>query len=132
MATERKLTFPCPKCGAMMEQVVFEELTIDRCTNCGGIWFDWNENVRMRDLRRSEQVDIGSAQTGAMLNPISEINCPLQHGRMIAMIDPEQPHIWYECCPACYGIFLDAGEFRDYKSITIMDVIRGWLAKDRM
>jgi Zn-finger nucleic acid-binding protein len=127
-----RLSYPCPKCGAMMKQVVFEGLEIDRCTNCAGIWFDWNENIRLRDMRNSEQIDTGRAEVGKMLNPIAEVDCPLGHGRMIPMVDQEQPHIWYECCPVCYGIFLDAGEFRDYKTVTIVDVVRGWLAKDRI
>jgi 4a-hydroxytetrahydrobiopterin dehydratase len=33
------------------------------------------------------------------------------------MVDAKQPHLWYEACTECYGIFFDAGEFKDFKEV---------------
>jgi uncharacterized protein len=33
----------CPKCGHEMKQETFEEVSIDRCTHCEGIYFDAGE-----------------------------------------------------------------------------------------
>jgi len=33
----------CPKCGADLEEIYYEEVMIDRCTGCKGIWLDQGE-----------------------------------------------------------------------------------------
>ena len=33
----------CPKCAQAMEKVKFQDVEIDRCINCGGMWFDMLE-----------------------------------------------------------------------------------------
>ena len=33
----------CPKCRADMEQVDYEGTEVDRCSRCGGMWFDAGE-----------------------------------------------------------------------------------------
>lgn len=38
--------------------------------------------------------------------------------------DWKQTHIWYEICRQ-HGIFMDAGEFADFKNDTLLDVLRG-------
>jgi hypothetical protein len=38
--------------------------------------------------------------------------------------DPKQRHIWWEVCDD-HGVFMDAGEFTDYKSETFLDWFRG-------
>ena len=47
------------------------------------------------------------------------------------MVDRAQPHIWYEACTRCYGVFFDAGEFRDYKETSVLDFFRDLFAKER-
>jgi len=46
---------PCPVClGVMMAKlrvVSGDELTVDRCERCGGVWFDAGEVTRLRTLR---------------------------------------------------------------------------------
>jgi hypothetical protein len=39
---------------------------------------------------------------------------------------PDQPHIWYEVCRD-HGMFMDAGEFTDYKNETLADWFRSLL-----
>jgi len=50
---------------------------------------------------------------------------------MIRMVDHQQPHMLFESCPVCYGVFYDAGEFRDYKSHTVVDLFRDLFKKER-
>ena len=33
----------CPKCGEKLEEVTFQEVLVDRCTGCKGIWLDAGE-----------------------------------------------------------------------------------------
>jgi Zn-finger nucleic acid-binding protein len=42
--------------------------------------------------------------------------------------DSEQVHITMDSCSACDGVFLDAGELTDMKSLTLMDHVRRLLS----
>jgi hypothetical protein len=36
-------TMECPRCGSPMTEVGLEQVKIDRCTNCGGVFLDKGE-----------------------------------------------------------------------------------------
>ena len=115
----------CPKCAAMMEKVAFGGITVDRCLNCKGLWFDAREQERLRDMPGSEQIDTGQiGATAASARPTTSLHCPVCHTPMILMTDHRQPHLKYESCTVCYGAFFDAGEFRDYKEHTLVESLR--------
>jgi uncharacterized protein len=121
----------CPKCGSRMQKVHYESIEVDRCTKCGGIWFDEYEERGLKKVRGSEQIDTGDPETGMRYNEIARIDCPVCGVQMTAIVDPKQSHIWYESCPVCYGVFFDAGEFTDYKEETILDFFRSLRAPER-
>ena len=33
----------CPKCPGILETYTFQEVTLDRCHECGGVWMDHGE-----------------------------------------------------------------------------------------
>ena len=33
----------CPKCGEALEEITFQEIQVDRCTACKGVWLDSGE-----------------------------------------------------------------------------------------
>jgi Zn-finger nucleic acid-binding protein len=121
----------CPKCQSPMEAVVYESIEVNRCTNCKGLWFDLREQEHLKALEGSESIDVGTLEEGVAYNEVGRIECSICHTPMIRMVDAEQPHIWYESCPTCYGVFFDAGEFRDYKERTILDFFKDLMAKER-
>ena len=122
----------CPKCAAKMQQVGFEGIFVERCVNCRGLWFDMLEHEHMAAIEGSEAIDIGSDELGERFNEIDDIRCPHCSSPMLKMVDVRQPHIWYEGCPSCYGVFFDAGEFRDYKEKTILDFFRDLFSGERI
>ena len=119
----------CPKCTARMEKVSFESVEVDRCTHCHGIWFDEFEKDQLKALKGSEKIDIGDPSASQGLT--DTIDCPVCHTQMTKMVDRKQSHIWYESCPVCYGVFFDAGEFKDYKQETLLDFFKRLGAKER-
>jgi Zn-finger nucleic acid-binding protein len=121
----------CPKCKAPMELVRFEPIEVDRCTACKGIFFDATEAEALKKLRGSEAIDVGDAAVGKAQNENDRIRCPRDTVQMIRIVDPKQPHLWLETCPVCSGTFFDAGELRDWKHETLLDVFRGLFAKPR-
>ncbi len=120
----------CPKCNANMEKVSAQHLVVDRCSECKGLWLDMLEH---EDLKSSAaQIDTGDAKLGAKYNAIERINCPsCANSRMIRQVDPQQPHIWFESCPVCYGRFYDAGEFRDFAESSWKDFFRQFKVRAR-
>ena len=107
-----------------MEEVTYgRNMTVDRCTNCKGIWFDPGEAETLKGKWMSEFIDSGDPEIGKKYNKIVDINCPRCEKPMAKVAEPSQPHIWYETC-VDHGMFLDAGEFTDYKYETLVDKFR--------
>lgn len=122
----------CPKCSDAMQTVAYAGIKVDRCDGCKGLWFDMLEHVHLAAIKGSEAIDIGSAEIGKRFNEVDDIKCPDCRCSMIKMVDARQPHIWYESCPSCFGVYFDAGEFSDYKEKTVMDFFRELFAKERL
>lgn len=121
----------CPKCQSPMEEHTLTTLsggvTVDRCTNCKGIWFDIGEAELLKEKWMSDYIDSGDPVVGQKYNEIRDINCPRCGKQMEQLNDPVQTHIQYEGC-AEHGMYFDAGEFTDYKYETLMDIFRDFVA----
>lgn len=119
----------CPKCQSEMEKVRHGRIEVDRCTVCRGLWFDMASLEQLRQMEGSEAIDIGSAAEGQKWNQVTRVDCPDCGTRLVAMVDRIQPSLWYEVCPTCYGVFFDAGEFREFKAETVLDRFRNLFAE---
>ncbi len=106
----------CPKCDHNLKTVTYENIEVDCCEKCGGIWFDAMEAEELKKIHGSEKIDA--------VNPLiakkyhhnhNNIKCPRCQGKMQKMLDIDQYSIWYEQCTKCRGIWLDAGEFTKFK-----------------
>ena len=121
----------CPKCGHGMTEVTYGgDLTIDRCTNCQGLWFDTGEVEILKKKWMGDALDLGDPKEGRRWNEVEDIACPRCGRDMDKTADPDQEHIWYESCPE-HGIFMDAGEFTDYKKSDLLDFFRSLIKGNR-
>ena len=122
----------CPKCQAAMDEKNLRTLsglvTYDQCSDCEGLWFDTGEAEKLKDTWRPDFIDSGDAAKGKELNAIRDIDCPRCSQPLEKVTDDKQKHIEIEMC-LDHGIFMDAGEFRDYKNETLMDIWRTALAR---
>ncbi len=115
----------CPKCRRAMEAVTFEEIIVDRCTACGGLWFDVMEQRRLKDRPGSEAIDTAPAQpSGAAHPPAAAMICPCCNVPMTRLKDVDRRDIEYEYCTICNGAFFDGGEFRQYKDSSFLGSLR--------
>ncbi len=114
----------CPKCESIMEPVTFNSITVDRCTNCLGIWFPEAEHKELKGMKGSEAIDIGSPKLGKVYDLIRTIPCPVCKDTMESITDTFQPHIRYEACVRGHGVFFDAGEYKDFKQETLGDFFK--------
>ena len=121
----------CPKCSGNLEAVLYANMEVDRCGNCKGIWFDSLVAQTLKKIEGSESLDIGEPKIGSKYNEMGDIKCPKCNTKMTKMVDLNQPHIWYEKCPVCYGIWFDAGEFKDYKEEDVTDIFKDIFSKER-
>ena len=108
-----------------MEAVVFDDVTVDRCTSCKGIWFDANEQKVLKSRKGGDAIDTGDAAIGKRWDKVTDIQCPRCNVPMIRMVEADEQPIDYEACTKCFGIFLDAGEFRHLKDGSMSDYLRG-------
>lgn len=121
----------CPKCQGVMESVAFGvDIKVNRCSSCAGLYCARQTLQRMRHEWLADSVlDIGSAAMGARQNEIRDISCPGCGTTMDRVHDQKQPHIILDVCSACDGVFLDAGELTDMKTVTLMDHIHRLLSR---
>lgn len=113
----------CPKCQSAMEKVPTQDGVVDRCVACKGLWFDMLEHEDLKAY--AKMLDVGCDEQGQVHNNIDRINCPsCANSPMTRMVDPGQPHIWFERCPTCFGSYFEAGEFRDLASFTVGDFLK--------
>ena len=66
----------CPKCQSAMATVKIGIVEVDRCTNCGGLWFDSLEEEWLKTPGDAVALDVGDAQMGSALNANDRIDCP--------------------------------------------------------
>lgn len=48
---EEKSTLPCPRCDGRLHEMVFDDVRIDRCDRCEGLWLDAGE---LEDIIKQE------------------------------------------------------------------------------
>ncbi len=121
----------CPKCNSPMKEIKIEilhgQVIIDKCESCQGLWFDHGEAEALKGKWMADFADTGDPEVGKSYDAVREINCPRCGKPMQHVKDPKQPHLGYEVC-AEHGMFMDAGEFTDYKHETPLDIFRGLMA----
>lgn len=115
----------CPKCDSAMEKVTFKEVTVDRCTQCKGIWFDGVEHKELKKMKGAETIDTGDAKVGKEYDALVDVPCPVCEETLKKVADKFQPHIFYDVCPKGHGVYFDAGEFKDFKEETLGDFFKG-------
>jgi Zn-finger nucleic acid-binding protein len=117
----------CPKCQGRLDSILYQGIEVDRCCQCAGIWFDDTEVEALKGLKGSETIDLGDSTTPSHDDTQNEaILCPRCQMPMNRLLDMDKYPIWYEQCPQCYGIWLDAGEFNQFKQNFSP---QGWLSR---
>ncbi|MEW6355795.1 MAG: zf-TFIIB domain-containing protein [Planctomycetota bacterium] len=107
----------CPKCSdsELREMALPENLTIDMCPRCKGIWYDRGEIGFQQELER----DVPELEkVGKTRRPTCH-DCPrcADGTKLEEMRYAIQADLMIDRCPKCEGIFLDKGELRKLESI---------------
>ena len=92
----------CSACRGRMQALFLADVEIDRCLDCGGMWFDWGELGRAS--RASMAVEL---LEGSSTRPCPRCAITLRPALLPRAIPVEH-------CGSCRGFFLDHGEFEEF------------------
>lgn len=103
----------CPACKGVMVIIEHEQIELDYCTDCAGVWFDYGE----LDLLL-ERLDLdGSAFSMEAILALpdrqtkeSVRKCPSCRKKMRKVIVGSNPEVMIDVCPKGDGIWFDGGE----------------------
>jgi len=122
----------CPKCSGALTPVTYGRKTIlHRCEDCAGIFCKPDALSGVTRDWMLDVVDAGPHKLAQKHNAIEDIDCPDCGVPMDKTYDAEQPHIWFEQCAQCEGLYFDAGEFSDTQRKTFLDRLRDWWVSQR-
>jgi Zn-finger nucleic acid-binding protein len=113
----------CPTCKSAMITLELEDVEIDHCVHCGGIWLDTGElELLMNDPAKAQHLlDSFRKDSPATEQPR---RCPICRRKMAKIVvGSSQPPLVIDKCQRMDGLWFDKGELQD-----ILD--RGELDKD--
>ena len=118
--SEEMLTMKCPTSDAEMIPESYEDVTIDRCPDCGGVWLDWGE---LGPIIESTQAMFTQEEREEALAKVR--GCDISEGtRPCPVCDKQMARFEYagtgvclDRCPDRHGIWLDSGELEQVQII---------------
>jgi len=113
ISSEAEESRRCGKCGGKFDVVMVDNLILDRCRACGGVWFDQAEVQRVMGAvaSRTEVARATSEGSTGERAPLDLLlgSCP---GCKVGLRPFEVPNAKasIEVCPTCLGVWFDRGE----------------------
>ncbi len=100
----------CPKCPAStLVSTAVQEIVVDRCENCGGIWFDDQELVQVLHESRYRLGALRGRTAPEGLNQ-KRSRCPRDGTQLLRVASALGYTVVLDSCPQCRGVWLDGGE----------------------
>ncbi len=98
----------CPRCKADLIVVEFDDIELDSCPECGGLWFDRGEMELLAE-KCGCTVEALSARSGSHVEE-ARLKCPTCRRIMNKSLFGDAEPVVGDVCPYCGGLWLDAGE----------------------
>jgi len=102
----------CPRCKSDLIVVEYEDIELDYCQSCGGIWFDSGEMDLLASRFGGEQAALRPATDARE----GRLRCPVCRVHMDKRYIGEAKPVLVDLCPSCDGLWLDAGELEELLS----------------
>jgi len=102
----------CPVCKVDMFVLEFEQVEIDFCYECRGVWLDSGELEMIGERAGAVRQDLFRAlETGAGRPPKEGARrCPVCRRRLLEVRTDTDPPIVLDRCPREHGLWFDHGE----------------------
>lgn len=98
----------CPRCKADLIVVEFDDIELDSCPECGGLWFDRGE-MELLANKCGCTVEALSSRSGSHVEE-ARLKCPICRRTMNKSLFGDAEPVVGDVCPSCGGLWLDAGE----------------------
>lgn len=96
----------CPKCSVELEQQEDDQIAVQRCLQCGGIWMDAADLNRV--LLRHNLSNLEKQGGKPNLEEL-EGQCPQCQVDLVAIEGGPRRSLRYDTCESCGGIWLGQG-----------------------
>ncbi len=112
----------CPRCLVRLEEISIEELPLNECPSCRGVWFDFTEFERLLGMGRGGLEVLG----GSRLDPEKsapeqgKLYCPRCEGHLVKVRGTLDPEVTLLGCLSCYGRWVDGNEILRLKRTTLL------------
>lgn len=128
----------CPKCVGELKEKNIEDVKVDVCWVCEGMWFDEKELMRVleadsKDIKHIDvdREELDGKETSGLYKELDAVigRCPkcAQETKLERTNYPKG--ISVDVCPKCKGIWLDGGEImklRDRSLVRLADSIHAF------
>ena len=108
------MNLACLKCTSVLDKARIDEIEVDLCPRCGGLWLDHGELERLA-RKQAGEVDrlrklLSATKKGPPPVP-SDLtsSCPACTSKM-REVKLAGPGLTIDFCTRCKGVFLDRGE----------------------
>ena len=102
----------CPVCKESMIVLELNEIEIDFCTGCSGIWLDAGELELMFDIEDQRQKLINSLHEDPD-NSEQKYRCPICNKKMVKVHVGDEKKILIDKCKKDHGLWFDKGELKN-------------------
>jgi Zn-finger nucleic acid-binding protein len=103
----------CPVCKSAMITLELDEVEIDYCTDCGGIWLDAGELEMLLGEPEKAKALLGSFKADAASTERPR-RCPICDKKMgKIVVGATKPTLLIDKCRRGDGLWFDAGELQD-------------------
>lgn len=127
----------CPKCVGKLEKKKIENIEVDVCSVCEGIWFDAGElkEVLEADAKDFDYIDVGREEFDGKELAAAEIDlnerigkCPRCNNNIVLIQTryEKNPDLVVDICPMGHGLWLDGGEIQKLRKRGLVN-LKDWL-----
>ncbi len=119
------MALDCPRCPEeKLDEVEVDEVVVDRCPRCAGLWFDADEIVQIAGREsRLRRIDSIVPPPDAA----EKMNCPrctdVSLRKIAIKEDKERLYVIHRCV-SCLGNWLDRGELREAEDSRLATVLK--------
>ncbi len=103
----------CPACSNLMIVVEHENIELDYCTECSGVWFDAGELELLLETMQLEgsSLSLDSILTSPEARSAEKRRkCPICRQKMKKATVGHEPEVLIDACPRGDGLWFDKGE----------------------
>ena len=110
----------CPKCHVPMIVVEYDDVELDYCLQCEGLWFDSGE-IELVGAKSGVEAEESFSTRPASTSEAS-LKCPICRKKMDKRLLGKKGSVLADVCPACDGLWLDKGELEQVLAQQMDDV----------